>query len=747
MQNECREIYKRILPVLSKIGSDGRVRNMDSPITGLWSELQRENRFPKGALTANCELELQELMKQIDKLVAGKKKEWEREKESLQSRLGIREKECQMSKSTLEQKHKEIGQLRQQLDSSENKQRELVGQYETQLSQLRTEVQNLRREYERLHKRHVKQKKEAEREKEKSMLEVQDGVKEVQRLVKKVEEYRQRSRDWDIDKRALQKQVETLNAQRKAIADKCEFVQQQAQTYQTQLDKRREILDSTEFSLNSQIAQLEAELNSTAESLKIQNSKVEKLKLSLDEAMTSHKKAMDDNERLLTELKRANSQVRKLEDLNAELQAELRARDDFLRMSEEDSKQHAKDLDLLNKQIAEKDEIIKSLGDTKSRSEGEQISSLRKCLSETEDQARLSKRNEELLTQENRQLNEELDMKREDCNNLGRKLDQKKSDVLRLEEELSEIKAQLSQAQARLSSLSASHEAEVHGMKDQLSKVTEELHSNNSTWSELKEKSGDLEWKLKAELEEVKKRDAELKVANAQIDALRLENRHLRQTIIQQTQVNLDHTETETQLREIQEQYQGKIKKLEQENISLKDEVSVLQREVSTMEDQFDQQLQRSIHETELSHAEEMTREQRRIHEIEEDSDRRVSMLQDRLDSTINRYEEQLQLLRRQKARLEDDLDRERRAGSSFRHDDIVIEEDEGVMYINEDMSLADSDSANELIYEMPAIGESASEKFLVEEQARTRQLESIIDSHIESLKSNSESAIKKHKR
>jgi hypothetical protein len=50
-------------------------------------------------------------------------------------------------------------------------------------------------------------------------------------------------------------------------------------------------------------------------------------------------------------------------------------------------------------------------------------------------------------------------------------------------------------------------------------------------------------------------------------------------------------------------------------------------------------------------------------------------------------------------------------------------------------------------MFQMPAIGESASEKFLVQEQERTRQLESIIDSHIESLKSNSETAIKKHKR
>lgn len=38
---------------------------------------------------------------------------------------------------------------------------------------------------------------------------------------------------------------------------------------------------------------------------------------------------------------------------------------------------------------------------------------------------RLSKRNEELLNQENRQLQEELGMKREDCESLDNKLQQK----------------------------------------------------------------------------------------------------------------------------------------------------------------------------------------------------------------------------------------------------------------------------------------------------------------------------------
>ena len=65
-------------------------------------------RLPRGSFMSNCEKELQELMKQIDLNVVTKKREWEREREGLQSRLQVREKECLMQKSTLEQKHKEV---------------------------------------------------------------------------------------------------------------------------------------------------------------------------------------------------------------------------------------------------------------------------------------------------------------------------------------------------------------------------------------------------------------------------------------------------------------------------------------------------------------------------------------------------------------------------------------------------------------------------------------------------------------
>ena len=50
---------------------------------------------------------------------------------------------------------------------------------------------------------------------------------------------------------------------------------------------------------------------------------------------------------------------------------------------------------------------------------------------------------------------------------------------------------------------------------------------------------------------------------------------------------------------------------LQQENLALKDEINVLQQEIRAMEDRYDEQLQQTIHEAELSQREERTREQR----------------------------------------------------------------------------------------------------------------------------------------
>ena len=68
---------------------------------------------------------------------------------------------------------------------------------------------------------------------------------------------------------------------------------------------------------------------------------------------------------------------------------------------------------------------FRSLSDTRQRSETDEINHLRESLSETEEQARSSKRNEQLLSAERNQLEEELGAKKKDNEHLQSKLDQK----------------------------------------------------------------------------------------------------------------------------------------------------------------------------------------------------------------------------------------------------------------------------------------------------------------------------------
>ena len=62
----------------------------------------------KSATFGACEEELQELMRQIDRMVAQKKESWERQLQQLQTRLSARDNEHVIQKALLEQKKREV---------------------------------------------------------------------------------------------------------------------------------------------------------------------------------------------------------------------------------------------------------------------------------------------------------------------------------------------------------------------------------------------------------------------------------------------------------------------------------------------------------------------------------------------------------------------------------------------------------------------------------------------------------------
>lgn len=180
--------------------------------------MQRNGQGSSGFLNS-CEAELQELMKQIDIMVAQKKAEWEEQTRALEACLSAREKELSSAKAALQEKYKEVGLLRHQVEDMEKAQQDMVREYEQQLKKFQEELSRLRKSYEKLQK---KQLREARGEANKGQGEDQF---EISRLTRKLEEFRQKSLDWEKQRLLYQQQVASLEAQRKALAEQSELIQ------------------------------------------------------------------------------------------------------------------------------------------------------------------------------------------------------------------------------------------------------------------------------------------------------------------------------------------------------------------------------------------------------------------------------------------------------------------------------------------------------------------------------------------
>uniref|UniRef100_UPI00398E487E centrosomal protein of 63 kDa isoform X5 n=1 Tax=Pristiophorus japonicus TaxID=55135 RepID=UPI00398E487E len=173
------------------------------------------------SVLSTCEAELQELMKQIDIMIAQKKSEWEAQFRSVETRLKVREQELSAIRILLDQKHVEVGVLRQQLQDNEKIQHDIVVQYEAQLNVFREEIEKLKKSYEKLQRRQLKE----VRENVKNRQDKEDGS-EVHRLNRKVEEFQAKSLDWEKQRLHYQQQVALLDTERMLLLEQFKTVQE-----------------------------------------------------------------------------------------------------------------------------------------------------------------------------------------------------------------------------------------------------------------------------------------------------------------------------------------------------------------------------------------------------------------------------------------------------------------------------------------------------------------------------------------
>ncbi|XP_050411524.1 centrosomal protein of 63 kDa isoform X2 [Patella vulgata] len=718
-------------------------------LSSLWTELQKSNKLPRSSLTSSCQDELQELMKQLDIMVNSKKQDWQRQLEQVQSRLDMKEKELRLQKATADQKSKEAEELRSQLEGGNKTQKEIVTEYEEQLAKLRSEVQKMKREYDKLHRRHSKQTKEIERHKD-MLVSEQDNSFELKRLQEKNEELHHKNKDLEMERRNLNKQVETLEVKNKGLSEKCDFIQQQSETYQSQLDRRRQMQDNTELNLKSKIAQLESQLHRYKTVLTVQKEKIEKLKSALDEALNSHKRGMSDNEKLLEELRRANVTIRRLEGENNEMVSEVQSKTDLLRVTEEDTSQYAKDVARLEQTIGAKDEIIRNIGKSNRNAESEQVALLKQSYADAKEEIRSYKKLEKKIRFELSNVEDKYQQLVLNNEEISTQLQQREEELEYLKQtEIHKLTDEISRLQEHANSVEGNHKAELSGMRLRLSKLTTELHQRDVTMAALSEKTSDMEKQLRGETEIGEKKVVELQVSNAQVEALRIENRHLRQEFINKFGDVYGKAEAERHLNAINGQYGQTVLKLEKENGQLKEDVSTLKNEISEIEQKLTKRLTNRNTSIILERIKSSV-----IGDTMVDNSKIFSDINgDQQDYTTEQYDVQLQLLYDQKQRLEEELHIQKRENMRLMNEvskhsgrDRV---DASFLTVADtvDMSLCSKSDFGDLVSRLLTEdqAEKIAERFLEEEKERTIALEELIDSHIEKFRLGTEDTLKKY--
>ncbi|XP_009087523.1 centrosomal protein of 63 kDa isoform X2 [Serinus canaria] len=516
--------------------------------------MQRSGRGSGGFLTS-CEAELQELMKQIDIMVAHKKSEWEGQTQALEACLSAREQELSSAKAALQEKQKEVGVLRRQVEEVEKSKQDMVREYEQQLKKFQEELSRLRRSYEKLQKKKTRSRGEANKGQEEDKF-------ELSRLTRKLEEFRQKSLDWEKQRLQYQQQVASLEAQRKALAEHSELMQ-------TQLANRKQILDSVELASRSEIQHLTSRLERAKDTISANELEVERLSMRVDDLSEDNRIILEDQHRVQEELKQSKKMLEVLQDEKMELRATLQSQEDFISSSKLHQEQLQKQLDRMTETLHTKELLIRALEE---RLQGKPLSSAGLELEQVLLQLDVAQKKEQHLQSEVTRLENSLVSSNARCVQLSEELGENIKELQSLEEDQTESRAEIKKLKDQLSQAEQMHSSELEGMKREICRLTQELQQRDITIATASGSTSDLEQQLRAEIERAERKAVEHRVILVQLETLRLENRHLSE-ILEKTECGKLKGGDGT-LRALREDYTAELQKLIAENQQLRKDLA-----------------------------------------------------------------------------------------------------------------------------------------------------------------------------
>uniref|UniRef100_H3ANC4 Centrosomal protein 63 n=1 Tax=Latimeria chalumnae TaxID=7897 RepID=H3ANC4_LATCH len=585
----------------------------------------------------SCELELQELMRQIDIMVAQKKVEWDAELQGMEARLDLREQELAAARATLEQKHKEVGMLRQQLEELEKGKQDLVLQYEEQLTSFREELAKLKRSYEKLQRKLLKESREETRSRA-------EDRSEVGRLCKKIEEFRQKSLEWERQRLQYQQQVVTLEAHRKTLAEQYEQIQQTV-SYQS----RKQLLEQSGTASQSEVQHLRSQLERANDTICACELTVEGLNMSVEDLSAANQRLTEEQERIQEELRQSQIQLQVLVEEKGELKETLKAQKEFIRSASFHQNQ-------LKKELARTKEALQTREHHSSRSmeaspeERWDLELVARMRSEEERlpiQLEASRKIEKSLQAEVARLQTSLESANTKCIELN-------GDVIRSHEEMRRIEEEHSRCKLQVKKYKAQIIIKMHTLNNSLGglaiKVNQALSLGDLKTTTTASLAGqclktNIKERKKTEKEEERKK--ERKVTQVQLETLRIENQHLAE-ILEKVESQTARKQ-EVSLSDLRDSYVASLSNLEQENQQLKKELAEvgakLEVSVQACQDKYQSVLQL----TQSKLAEMRSTEDRRIKELQQRHQEEMKKLQADMEETTQRYEEEIRKLRAQR--------------------------------------------------------------------------------------------------